>query len=300
MKWDQQGDHSRNVEDRRGQAPGGGGLRMSGGKLSLGGLVILIIAAVARNFMGGGDTTASTGAGPSTGAPVDESRGGGGGGPPAPGEDPDLELKKFSSALFDDIQDFWIADLKKHGGRYQEAKLVLFSEAVESGCGIAGAEVGPFYCPPDTRVYIDLSFFRELHQRFGAPGDFARAYVIAHEVGHHVQNLLGDSAKVEEASRRNKNVANQLSVRLELQADCYAGVWASSAAKRDLLEPGDVEEGLGAATAVGDDRLQKQATGHVNPETWTHGSSAQRVKWFKKGMATADLAQCDTFAQEDL
>jgi predicted metalloprotease len=303
MKWDQEGDHSRNVEDRRGQAPaggGGGGLRLPGGKLSLGGIVILILAAVARNFMGGGDggggASVNAGSGPSSGGAVGDQ----GGAPPAPGEDADLELKKFSSALFDDIQDFWIADLKKHGGRYQEAKLVLFSEAVESGCGIAGSEVGPFYCPPDTRVYIDLSFFRELHQRFGAPGDFARAYVIAHEVGHHVQNLLGDSAKVEEASRRNKNVANQLSVRLELQADCYAGVWASSAARRNLLEAGDVEEGLGAATAVGDDRLQKQATGHVNPETWTHGSSAQRVKWFKVGLASGDLTTCDTFSKEDL
>jgi len=296
MKWDQQGDHSRNVEDRRGESAGGG-LRAHGGKLSLGGVLLLVLFALGRSFFGESGVSPSGSGGVSVDQPVGGREGQGSGAPPAPGEDPDLELKKFSSALLDDVQEFWTKELARRGGRYQEAKLVLFSDAVQSGCGYAGAEVGPFYCPGDTRVYLDLSFFRELQRRFGAPGDFARAYVIAHEVGHHVQNLLGDSEKVERASRESHKLANQLSVLLELQADCYAGVWAHSAAQRDLLETGDVEEGLGAATAVGDDRLQKQATGQVSPETWTHGSSAQRVSWFKRGLAGGDMTACDTFAE---
>jgi len=300
MKWDQQGDHSRNVEDRRGQTPSGGGLRAHGGKLSLGGLLLIVLVAVGRNFLGG-SSGGGAGAGDMNAAVNDalENVGrepAGTGAPPSPADDPDLELKKFSSALLDDIQEFWTADFKRHGASYDEAKLVLFAHATESACGYAGSEVGPFYCPGDARVYLDLSFFRELHQRFGAPGDFARAYVIAHEVGHHVQNLRGDSERVERASRRNPRVANEQSVRLELQADCYAGVWAHSSSERKNLEPGDIEEGLGAASAVGDDRLQKQATGHVNPETWTHGASAQRVSWFKKGFESGDVAACDTFA----
>ncbi len=296
MKWDQQGDHSRNVEDRRGQAPRGGGLRGAGGKLSVGGLLLLVVAFLGNKYLGGG---AGGGGAAATQAGLEELLGGGGategggGAPPAPDQDPDLELKRFSSATLDDVQDHWIADFKRRGERYQEAKLVLFSGATESACGYAGSDIGPFYCPGDTRVYIDLSFFRELHRRFGAPGDFAQAYVLAHEVGHHVQNLRGDSERVERATRKSPRRQNELSIQLELQADCLAGVWAHSTRQRALLEAGDLEEGLGAASAVGDDRLQEQATGRVNPETWTHGSSEQRVASFKKGMASGDVTTCD-------
>jgi predicted metalloprotease len=302
MKWDQQGDHSRNVEDRRGDAPSAGGLRAHGGKLSIGGILLIVVVAVGRNFLGGGNAGSATTAGVNAARDAIGSASGGGGGsgqagaPPSPANDPDLEAKKFSSAILDDVQDFWVADFKKHGKPYEEAKMVLFSAAVDTACGHAGAEVGPFYCPGDERVYLDLSFFRELHDRFGAPGDFAQAYVIAHEMGHHVQRLLGASDQVERASRRDPSVANEMSVKLELQADCYAGVWAHSSDARKNLEAGDIEEGLGAAAAVGDDRLQKQATGRVNPETWTHGSSQQRQTWFTKGYQSGDLAACDTFS----
>ena len=302
MKWDQQGDHSSNVEDRRGQG-GGGGLRAHGGKLSIGGLLLLVVFAVGRNFLGGGGgTTAQKGANAVNDILKGASGGGGSGGgttggaPPDPAHDPDLQAKKFSSAVFDDVQDFWTADFKKRGERYQNAKMVLFSDGVDTACGQASSAVGPFYCPGDTRVYLDLSFFAELHQRFGAPGDFAQAYVIAHEMGHHVQRLLGATDKVDRASREDRSAANAMSVKLELQADCYAGVWAHSSDARKNLEQGDIEEGLGAASAVGDDRLQKQATGHVTPETWTHGSSEQRMTWFTKGYKSGDLAVCDTFS----
>jgi predicted metalloprotease len=300
MKWDQQGDHGRNVEDRRGAGGGGGGLRAHGGKLSIGGILLIAVLAVGRNFLGGGNAGSATSAGVNAVKDAIQQGGGGGGSdpsgaPPAPGSDPDLEAKKFSSAILDDVQDFWVADFKKHGKPYEEAKMVLFSEAVDTACGRAGSEVGPFYCPGDERVYLDLTFFKELHQRFGAPGDFAQAYVIAHEMGHHIQRLLGASDQVERASRRDPSVANAMSVKLELQADCYAGVWAHSSDERKNLEAGDIEEGLGAAAAVGDDRLQKQATGRVTPETWTHGSSQQRTTWFTKGYQSGDLAACNTF-----
>jgi predicted metalloprotease len=180
---------------------------------------------------------------------------------------------------------------------FERAKLVIFTDAVETGgCGSASSAVGPFYCPGDSKAYIDLSFYRDLKARFGAPGDFAQAYVLAHEIGHHLQNLLGANEKVARATRADKSRENDLSVRLELQADCYAGVWGNSAQHRDLLEAGDVEEAITAANAIGDDRLQKQAGARVNPETWTHGSSAQRVKWFNIGMKSGQLESCDTFS----
>jgi predicted metalloprotease len=173
---------------------------------------------------------------------------------------------------------------------------VLFTDAVRSGCGFAESAMGPFYCPLDRRVYIDLGFYRELRSRYGAPGDFAQAYVIAHELGHHIQNLLGTSDVIQRERERNPAESNRLSVRMELQADCYAGIWAHSTDQRKLLESGDIEEGIGAAAAVGDDRLQKQATGRVNPERWTHGSSAERVAWFKRGLEAGRLGACDTFS----
>jgi hypothetical protein len=197
-----------------------------------------------------------------------------------------------------DTEDTWTRVLGDRGGRYQAPRLVLFTEAVQSACGLSSAAVGPFYCPPDQKVYIDLAFFRELDERFGAPGDFAQAYVVAHEVGHHVQNLLGTADRVHAArSEASEADANALSVRMELQADCYAGVWAHHAAtQRQMLEEGDVEEGLRAAAAIGDDTLQRRAQGRVAPESWTHGSSEQRVSWFRRGLESGRLDACDTFS----
>jgi predicted metalloprotease len=196
-----------------------------------------------------------------------------------------------------DTEDTWSRLFSQGGGTYEPPRLVLFSDAVQSACGQASAAVGPFYCPPDRQVYLDLQFFRELSERFGAPGEFARAYVIAHEIGHHVQNLLGISERVQrQRARMDQASANALSVRLELQADCYAGVWGHSAARRNFLEPGDVEAALKAASAIGDDRLQRQSRGAVVPESFTHGSSAQRVQWFRTGLDSGDVRRCDTFA----
>jgi predicted metalloprotease len=211
--------------------------------------------------------------------------------------DPEEELLvDFVSFVLDDAQATWTAMLPELGLTYREARLVLFRDEVRSACGFAQAAAGPFYCPGDEKVYIDLSFFEELKRRFGAPGDFAQAYVLAHEIGHHVQKVVGTSAEVRRAQQQRPDLANELSVRLELQADCYAGVWGNSTARRELLQHGDVVEGLAAASAVGDDRIQRQATGRVNPDAFTHGSSAQRVEWFRRGMATGDPRSCDTFA----
>jgi hypothetical protein len=197
------------------------------------------------------------------------------------------------SFVLDDLQKTWPQVLPG----YQKAKLVLFRDAVQSACGMAESATGPFYCPGDQKVYIDLGFYDELDRRFGAPGDFAQAYVLAHEVGHHVQNILGIEEKMRRAQRANPRMENQLSVMMELQADCLAGVWGHSAAQRNLLEEGDVEEGLGAATAIGDDKLQQQAGGRVRPESFTHGSSAQRVEWFRRGLREGRVEACDTFGQ---
>jgi predicted metalloprotease len=232
---------------------------------------------------------------------VEPGLGGAGTGPGAGGSAPrqtspqEEELVDFVSFVLDDVQSVWNQVLPRTGQRYQDAKLVLFTDVVDSGCGYAQAAMGPFYCPPDQKVYIDLGFYHELRSRFGAGGDFAQAYVIAHEIGHHVQHLLGISDQVHELQQSRPAQAAQLSVRLELQADCLAGVWANSTARRDLLEGGDVEEGIGAAAAVGDDRIQSEMTGRVNPETWTHGSSKQRVAWFTQGFKSGDVSTCDTF-----
>jgi predicted metalloprotease len=206
------------------------------------------------------------------------------------------EMTSFVSFVFDDVQKTWEQKLAERGRRYARAKLVLFEDRTSSGCGYGSATVGPFYCPADQRVYIDLSFYRELERRFGAPGDFAQAYVIAHEVGHHVQGLLGSGARNVEGARTKRDSRSAESVKFELQADCLAGVWANSTQSRELLERGDIDEALGAATAIGDDRLQRQSTGTVNPETFTHGSSEQRVHWFRRGLTSGNMDACDTFS----
>ncbi|MGH8656975.1 MAG: KPN_02809 family neutral zinc metallopeptidase [Gammaproteobacteria bacterium] len=206
-------------------------------------------------------------------------------------------LARFVSVVLADTEDAWRPLFQRAGATYREPKLVLFSDAVSSACGFAQSAMGPFYCPLDEAVYIDLSFYRDLKERFRAPGDFAQAYVVAHEVGHHVQNLLGISEEVRRAQQSvGRAEANQLSVRVELQADCLAGVWANHAQRaRDILEEGDVEEALGAATAIGDDRLQARTGGQVVPESFTHGSSTQRVRWFRRGLELGELEQCNTF-----
>src|ERR1051325_746853 len=278
MRWEGRRT-SGNVEDRRGMSRGlviGGG----GGLATLVGLAIAMFTGIdPRQLL--------------QSAPSAEVGQGQGGAPPA--DDPQA---KFVSVILADTEDTWNQVLPQAGRQYQEPKLVLFSDAVQSACGNASAAVGPFYCSQDATVYLDMSFFNDLEQRFGAPGDFARAYVIAHEVGHHVQNLLGISSQVQEQqARSSEEGANALSVRLELQADCLAGVWGAHAKQeRDFIESGDVEEALQAASAIGDDRLQQQARGYVVPESFTHGSSEQRVEWFRRGLESGNPGSCDTFA----
>jgi predicted metalloprotease len=212
------------------------------------------------------------------------------------------EMVRFISVVLADTEDTWKKLFQQKGANYKEPRLVLFRQSVSSGCGSGSAEMGPFYCPTDQKVYIDLSFYDDLKHRYKAPGDFAQAYVIAHEIGHHVQHLIGTSGKVHKAkSRLDKVKANQLSVKLELQADCYAGIWAHHANRsRQILESGDIEEGLKAASAIGDDTLQKQAQGYVQPDSFTHGSSRQRVQWFKTGLEKGTLTGCDTFSSKVL
>jgi len=266
------GGRSPNLEDRRGS-------RMT--PISIGGgLVMLILGLIFGPgiFSGGGTTTESSYGDVS----ADSAR-----------EEPQVQ---FVSQVLDDVQDTWSGAFQRAGGQYRPAKLVLFRDGTMSGCGPAQSAMGPFYCPIDEKVYLDLGFFDELERRFSAPGDFARAYVIAHELGHHTQHLLGIDTRVREAERKNPDVANLLSVRLELQADCYAGVWAHSAEDRGKLETGDIEEGLNAASAVGDDRMQRRTTGTVNVDSFTHGSAQQRADWFKRGYETGNSKNCDTFA----
>lgn len=221
---------------------------------------------------------------------------------PAPADGPDDEQKQFVSVVLADTEDVWSDLFERAGREYRKPHLVLYSGQVNSACGFASAAVGPFYCPGDERVYLDTSFFQQLSDQFAAPGDFAKAYVIAHEIGHHVQNLLGISEQVQAMRRRGTEVeANELSVRLELQADFYAGVWAHHAQRmKNILEAGDIEDGLRAASAVGDDRLQRQARGYVVPDSFTHGTSEQRARWFRRGYETGDMSQGDTFAADRL
>ncbi|GMV10426.1 MAG: metalloprotease [Gemmatimonadota bacterium] len=292
MRWTP-GGRSRNLEDRRGASSGGGGGGLGGGgvgggRLGIGGLVVLIILSLVfkQDFLGllGGGGTEGVPVEQQEQAPVSDAR-----------EEP---LVQFVSFVLDTTQAFWRADFAREAREYREAKLVLFRDVTPTACGTGESATGPFYCPGDGKVYIDLAFFDELRQRFKAPGDFAQAYVLAHEIGHHVQNLLGTSREVHRAQQRaGEREANALSVRLELQADCYAGMWGASAARAGILEAGDAEEGLAAAAAVGDDRLQRMATGRVSPESWTHGSSEQRMEWFTRGFRGADRSACDTFAR---
>jgi predicted metalloprotease len=294
MKISLPGRRSDNLRDQRGGG-GRGGLSLPvglGAGLGLPGAVIAIILLLLAggNPLGGGGSA----------FPIDDPFSNFPGAPtegePIPREvDPDADVVDFVSFVLDDVQAAWTEMFATSGQTYEETELVLFTDAVSSGCGPASAATGPFYCPADRTVYLDLAFFRELSMRFDAPGDFAQAYVIAHEIAHHVQTLTGVSAEVREAAQDDPDEANELSVRQELQADCLAGVWGYTAARRGLLEPGDLEEGLTAAAAVGDDRIQREATGRVNPETWTHGSSEQRTEWFRRGFDTGDPAECDTF-----
>lgn len=275
------------VEDRRGE--GGGGMRL-GVPMGVGGTLVILALSVLlkRNLFNDLGSPASYSR-PS----AESTRSSASGQARIRGEE---ELKRVAVGSFNDAQRTWNTVLRGSGPGYRPAHLVLFWDATHSGCGAAGAEMGPFYCPADERVYIDLGFYRELAQRFGAPGDFAQAYVIAHEVGHHVQSVLGIETQVRRSQRQNPRDRNRLSVLMELQADCFAGIWGRAAQQRGLLDPGDVEEGLRAAAAVGDDRLQKAATGRVSPESFTHGSAAQRSHWFRRGMDSGRVQDCDTFA----
>jgi predicted metalloprotease len=312
MKWKRaKGRKSRDVIDIRGAGPasgggsgGLGGLPIPGGMAGLGGGagIVLVLVIVAIQVFGGGSS----------------SEGGGfslpdifGGGIQAPGadnpapipadQDPQAELRDFSAYVAEDAQDTWTKILTEEGVDYRRAKLVLYDGAVNTGgCGSATSAVGPFYCPADERVYLDLSFYEDMRRQLGAPGDFAWAYVIAHEVGHHVQRVTGTSDWVDQLSREDPDDANELSVRLELQADCYAGVWASTVFAAGDLEPGDLDEAFTATEAVGDDRLQRQAGRNINPDSFTHGTSEQRHRWFETGYESGKPSACDTFSASDL
>jgi predicted metalloprotease len=288
MRWES-ARRSTNVEDRRGLR--GRGLRGGGGMLGGGGIGVLLLVLILSFITGRNPLEflllVDQGGAP---APVDQQV-------PTGTPSADDPEASFVAAVLGDTEDTWGRIFASRNGRYQEPVLVLFDGQVSSACGFASAAVGPFYCPADQKVYLDLSFFRELSQRFEAPGDFARAYVVAHEIGHHVQTLIGVSEQVHQArARASEAQGNALQVRMELQADCFAGVWGHHANQRQLLESGDVEEGLRAAAAIGDDRLQQQAQGYVVPESFTHGSSEQRASWLQRGMQTGDMSACDTFA----
>jgi uncharacterized protein len=287
MRWTP-GGVSGDIEDRRDES-GGGGFGFGGGgfggiHIGIGGFIILLILSFVfkRNLftlLSGGAPTSSI-----SHSQPDRAR--------DASEQPTVQ---FISFVLDDTQKTWAQILPAQGIAYRHAKLVLFRGATFSGCGSARSATGPFYCPTDEKVYIDLGFFEELKQRFGAPGEFAQAYVLAHEIGHHIQKLEGIEQKVRRLQQSEPDEQNALSVKLELQADCLAGVWAHSTDQRNLLQKGDVESALQAAAAVGDDRLQKMSTGHVSPESFTHGSSAQRMEWFKRGMSQGTVAGCNTF-----
>lgn len=289
MKWKNRRASS-NVEDRRGQRASRGRGRGARRATKSGGIITIVIVLgamyfgvdpqVAMQLLDGGSQSTASSSPSNYQASAEEN-----------------ELASFVKVVLADSEDVWHQQFQSMGRTYQEPVLVLFSDSVNSGCGAASASMGPFYCPADSKVYIDLSFYRDLRLRHGAPGDFAQAYVIAHEVGHHVQHLMKISDRVHRAKQSvSKADANALSVRLELQADCLAGVWANNTqSAKQVLEQGDIEEALTAASAIGDDRLQKQATGRINPESFTHGSSAQRMAWFKRGFQRGSFAACDTF-----
>lgn len=284
MRWTPGGE-SQDIEDRRDEGGGGGGFQFGGMHLGIGGALILLVLSLVfkQNFfalLGGGGAPSS----PAMNQP-DTAR-----------DQQEQPLVQFISFVLDDAQRTWEQVLPQQAGRpYHHAKLVLFRNYTRSGCGTAESATGPFYCPGDEKVYIDLGFYDELKQRFGAPGQFAQAYVLAHEIGHHVQKIIGVENRVRQMTESNPQMQNPLSVKMELQADCLAGVWAHSTQERNLLEQGDVQSALAAAAAVGDDRLQKMSTGHVAPDSFTHGSSAQRMYWFQKGFNSGSIAACNTF-----
>lgn len=309
MKWKKSKRNNRNVIDIRGASRGrgsrgsaggfgGGGIGLPGGKGGIGGGIglIVIVIVIGSQLLGGGGggngfdiTSVLGGAGPVPGADSPA--------PLPPGEDPQKDLKDFSAYVFNDAQDTWKDAFAEDGARYSPAQLVFYADAVRTGgCGDATSAVGPFYCPADRRVYLDLSFYGEMDRQLGASGDFAWAYVIAHEMGHHVQQQTGVSKEVAAERRSNPDGAEGVSVRTELQADCYAGVWASTVFAQ--LEPGDLDEAFEAAEAVGDDRLQGRGGGSVNPDSFTHGTSAQRRTWFNEGYESADPGTCDTFSND--
>jgi uncharacterized protein len=280
MRWTP-GGQSEDIEDRRDQGGGGGGMRLGGGRgVGLGGLIVLgVLSLIFRRdlvtpFMGGPETEVASSA-------PDAAR--------TQAEQPQVQ---FVSFVLDDSQKVWTELLPQ----YRRAKLVLFRDYTESACGSAQSATGPFYCPGDEKVYVDLGFFDELKERFGAPGEFAQAYVLAHEIGHHVQKVIGVENKVRRAQANNPGAENALSVRMELQADCFAGVWGHSTAQRNLLEEKDIESGLGAAAAVGDDRIARMQGARISPERFTHGSAEQRMTWFKRGLQQGKIEACDTFA----
>jgi uncharacterized protein len=285
MRWTP-GGVSGDIEDRRNQSGGGGGF--GGMHIGLGGLLILLILSVVfkQNFfslLGGG----ASGSGSAAVSTPDPAR-----------DEAEKPLMQFVSFVLDDTQRTWEQLLPQQAGTpYRHAKLVLFRDYTQSGCGGAEAATGPFYCPADEKVYVDLSFYDELKRRFGAPGEFAQAYVLAHEVGHHVQKLIGVESKVRQLQSQNPGSANAASVQMELQADCFAGVWAHSTQQRGLLDPGDVQSALGAAAAVGDDHIQQMTRGRVQPETFTHGTSQQRMDWLNRGLNSGSISGCNTFAQ---
>lgn len=290
MRMDEQRE-SDNLEDRRGS--GGGGLRLGGGRMGLGTIAIALVASyflginpmTVINMLSGGGMPAIEQSAPEAHQP--------------PAND---QMAIFVSKVLASTEDTWNEVFRANGRQYQEPKLVLFTGATPTACGTGQSAMGPFYCPGDQKVYIDLSFYRDLKDRFKAPGEFAQAYVIAHEVGHHVQNLLGIAEQVEKArSRASQREGNALSVRMELQADCLAGVWGQRTnTMKNVLEPGDLEAALTAASAIGDDRLQQQSQGRIVPESFTHGSSEQRVRWFKRGFESGDMNQCNTFKATQL
>lgn len=299
MRWKGNRESS-NIEDRRGMRAspgiGGGGLLrllpLAFRFLGFKGTALVALGLVGYVFVTGGDLSTLLGSTPATqtnSQPVQQS-------------DEERQLVKFVSVVLADTEDTWNLLFKQNGQTYKNPKLVLYRGAVQSSCGFSQAAMGPFYCPADHKVYIDLSFYEDLKRRYRAPGDFAQAYVIAHEIGHHVQTLNGTMQKVQRAKERADKVENnRLSVMLELQADCYAGIWAHHANRsRKILEAGDIEEGLAAASAVGDDRLQKQSQGYVNPDSFTHGSSEQRVRWFRIGLEKGSVQACDTYSQSRL
>ena len=266
----------------------GRGMAVPIGGMGIGGIVVMLLLYFLSGGLGGG----GGGGVPPSGSPSQ-----GTSAPVDPANDPQREQVELVDIMMGDLQKFWGQTL---GDRYRPARLVLFTDATSTACGYGQSAMGPFYCPPDERAYIDLSFFRDLEQRFGAPGDFAQAYVLAHEIGHHVQNVLGIADEVRRTQAQRPGQANELSVRMELMADCFAGVWGHSTAKRGILEPGDVEEGLRAAAAIGDDRIQKQSGGRVAPESFTHGTSEQRARWLRLGLESGDYKKCDTFAAQTL